>query len=122
MLPTTRTSSSPTVPVRLKIEFSGRAHSSAVVCRCAVVDSDGDGLVHVDDIVRNFRSHAHPEVAGGSREEEDVRREFLESFSGKLGHHQSAGGLFRKNPSPIEKGADQHAKDPRGLAVRRDTD
>lgn len=56
------------------------------LCRCCdVVDTDGDGLVHVDDIVRNFRSHAHPEVADGSREEEDVRREFLESFSGKLG-------------------------------------
>lgn len=52
-------------------------------CRCGVVDADGDGLVHVDDVVRNFRPHAHPEVVDGSREEEDVRREFLESFSGK---------------------------------------
>lgn len=48
-----------------------------------VADTDGDGLVSVDDIVRNFRSHAHLDVVDGSREEEEVRREFLESFSGE---------------------------------------
>lgn len=47
-------------------------------------DTDGDGLVIVDDIVHNLRLSAHPAVVDGSREEEDVRREFLESFSGNL--------------------------------------
>lgn len=61
-----------------------RAPFSAAVRRCCAADTDGDGLVHVDDIVRTFRSHAHLDVADGSRDEEDVRREFLESFSGKL--------------------------------------
>lgn len=70
----------------VKSFLSHRTPSSAAVCRCGVIDTDGNGLVHVDDIMRNFRSHAHPEVADGSREEEDVRREFLESFSGKLQH------------------------------------
>lgn len=71
-------------PYNRRLKLSHCAPSSPAVCRCGVADTDGDGLVHVDDIVRNFRSHAHPEVADESREEEDVRREFLESFSGML--------------------------------------
>lgn len=57
-----------------------------------VADADGDGLVSVDDIVRNFRSHAHLEVVDGSRIEEDVRREFLESFSGEQATQRERGG------------------------------
>lgn len=89
-----------------KIELSRRAPPSAAVYCCRVVDTNGDGLVHVDDIMRNFRSHAHPEVASGSREEEDVRREFLESFSGTLRNY---------GPSQLDKGAGQLAEDRVGL-------
>ncbi|CAN0572203.1 unnamed protein product, partial [Ectocarpus sp. 12 AP-2014] len=46
------------------------------------IDTDGDGLVFVDDVARTFRAGEHPKVVEGSRTEEDVRREFLESFSG----------------------------------------
>lgn len=61
-------------------------------------DIDGDGLVLVDDIVRNLRPGAHPEVVDGSRAEEDVRREFLESFSGTF--------LNLRNQKLIDKAAD----------------
>lgn len=88
------------------------SHSSAAVRRCCVADTDGDGLVHVDDIVRNYRPHAHPEVADGSREEEDVRREFLESFSGKLGHQRAE---RTRKFLPIDSGVDRLAEDPRAL-------
>lgn len=53
-----------------------RAHAKA--------DPDGDGLVFVEDIADAFKAGAHPEVLEGSREEDDVRREFLESFAGRL--------------------------------------
>lgn len=53
-----------------------RAHAQA--------DPDGDGLVFVEDIADAFKAGAHPEVLEGSREEDDVRREFLESFAGRL--------------------------------------
>ncbi|CAM9380713.1 unnamed protein product, partial [Ectocarpus sp. 12 AP-2014] len=52
------------------------------------MDTDGDGLVFVDDVARTFRAGAHPEVVEGSRTEEDVRREFLESFSVTDGSHK----------------------------------
>ncbi|CAM9395475.1 unnamed protein product [Scytosiphon promiscuus] len=52
------------------------------------MDADGNGLVSVDDVALNFKASAHPEVVEGSREEEDVRREFLESFPVANGSHK----------------------------------
>lgn len=36
----------------------------------------------VDDMVDAFQACKHPEVLDGSRREEDVRREFCDSFTG----------------------------------------
>lgn len=55
----------------------------------AQADPDGDGLVFVQDIADAFKPGAHPEVLEGSREEDDVRREFLESFAGRLTNRES---------------------------------
>lgn len=92
------------------------SYKSPIACSAAYLraDAHGDGVVFIDNIAHAFRARAHPEVMEGSREEDDVRREFLESFSGRsINGTKFATRLFGTQDPNIwlsENIGDRHAK------------
>ena len=47
-----------------------------------VIDKDGSGVLDLDDIIGRYSAKGHPDVVSGRRAEEDVLREFLDTFDG----------------------------------------
>ena len=45
-----------------------------------VIDINEDGVLNIDDIKQRYNAKMHPEVKSGKKSEDEVFKEFLETF------------------------------------------
>lgn len=63
--------------------------SAIVIKAFKAIDRSGDGVLDLDDIKQSYNAKFHPDVKAGKRNEDEVLREFLETFEQ---HHNTIHG------------------------------